>query len=445
MDPQGLILADDAGQLLIRAGLVNDHQVMDARRHQTAHGGTLGEHLVLMGAIDDEVLTQFFHQALMVPRANPNRLAQVPRRPLSMVPADMAAEFRLIPVGADREQNLTLAMSNPANSHAVDEITFFTSHYVLRQVATQTQIAWCLAHYYGIVTALGETLMEDTPVSDGVPEQMSRDSTARGKGSGSRHRVLPPLTSPIQRVTVDRALAKSNDAVPRPAVPRPAVPMEAELSGPTGPMKTKPRPPTPTPAQPPARELRPQAGELSVTPSPILREQSPLPAVVIGPEAATHAANVGEGATNAPEEDDAPVLLLQKKLTQPESETPNPLDGVRAEDSVVILNTRKARRVRSTQLGVGIASGRDDNTPASTAPSAANDSAAGGVPETVADDADTAVTEPPPRGFPGNRPRRVWPTRNHDSAAAAWCLGRRGQRGARFRAHSVVGGRTRKQ
>ena len=70
----------------------------------------------------------------------------------------VAIELRAIPVSLDSDNNLTVAMSDPSDRHAVDEIAFFTGSYVVRAVATQMQIAWCLAHYYGHITELGERL-----------------------------------------------------------------------------------------------------------------------------------------------------------------------------------------------------------------------------------------------------------------------------------------------
>ena len=327
-------MSNDAGQLLIRAGLVTEQQIMNARRNITLQGGTLGEHLVMMGAVDDEKLTQFYHQALMVPRANPNRLAQVPRRSITLVPADMASEFRLVPVRVDGDLNLTLAMSDPANSHAVDEIAFFTSHYVMRQVATQTQIAWCLAHYYDVVTPLGETLMQEAPA------KAKPTTAAKGKPS-ARRRVLPPLTSPI------------------------------------------PRPSTVQPTPDPLAKTEPVTLD-SETHTPTQAEQSP-PAGVPKPQ------------------EDAPVLLVQKK--QPRTDRPStgvPIQPASEEDGVIILSTKKRRNARSTDIGVGLKPRPPSNSPVpvensgtvrdrapsedqATAPT--QDSA----PRALADEADTTV------------------------------------------------------
>ncbi len=146
----------------MQAGLVADDQLRTAREARAQGGGTLGEHLVLIGSVDDDTLTEFYASRLVIPRIAPEDLARIPAAVLKRIPADMAAEFRVVPVAADGELNLTLAMSDPADQHVVDEVAFFTGSYVVRAVATQLQIAWCLAHYYGVLTPLARArLMGD--------------------------------------------------------------------------------------------------------------------------------------------------------------------------------------------------------------------------------------------------------------------------------------------
>lgn len=147
-------MADDVGSLLLRAGLVAPEQVAAARKEVNNVGGTVPEQLVQQGHISDEELTTFYRKRLLIPRVNPSDLAKLSNRLLEKVPPDMATEFRSIPVSLDREGNLTLVMSDPSDTEAVDEIGFFTGNYVVRAIATQAQIAWCLAHYYKKKTKL---------------------------------------------------------------------------------------------------------------------------------------------------------------------------------------------------------------------------------------------------------------------------------------------------
>jgi len=138
----------------VSAGLVAEEQLARARDARQQIGGTIGEHLVLAGVVDDETLAGFYAAKLRVPRVSEKDLAAIPKEVLRKIPQDMAAEFRILPIGHDGEQNLTVAMSDPADTNAVDEVTFFTGCYVVRAVATQSQMAWGLGRYYQITTPL---------------------------------------------------------------------------------------------------------------------------------------------------------------------------------------------------------------------------------------------------------------------------------------------------
>jgi hypothetical protein len=199
-------MADDAGALLVRSGLVSPSALDSARAVAASQGGTLGEQLVAAGAIADDALTDFYRSRLLVPQVNPNTLARLPVRVVATIPGDMAIELRAIPVSLDNDNNLTVAMSDPSDRHAVDEIAFFTGTYVVRAVATQMQIAWCLAHYYGHVTELGQRLLQPShqgPVAKPVEAASSSSGSMRrarghtGRVDAARHRAIAPITNQI--------------------------------------------------------------------------------------------------------------------------------------------------------------------------------------------------------------------------------------------------------
>ena len=196
-------MADDAGALLVRSGLVSSNALDDARARIASVGGTLGEQLVASGVITDDELTDFYRSRLLVPQVDPNLLARLPPSVVGTIPGDMAIELRSIPVSLDRDHNLTIAMSDPSDRHAVDEIAFFTGAYVLRAVATQMQIAWCLAHYYGHVTSLGQRLLQASQaeaiasVIAAAPDRVPRTKGVTGKVHAARHRAVAPITGPV--------------------------------------------------------------------------------------------------------------------------------------------------------------------------------------------------------------------------------------------------------
>ncbi|HEY6033992.1 MAG TPA: hypothetical protein VIV58_07020, partial [Kofleriaceae bacterium] len=232
-------MADDAGALLVRSGLVTSSALDDARARVTEIGGTIGEQLVASGVLTDDVLTDFYKSRLLVPQVNPNTLARLPIKVVGLIPNDMAIELRVVPVSLDEDNNLTVAMSDPSDRHAVDEIAFFTGAYVVRAVATQMQIAWCLAHYYGHVTNLGQRLLR--PENEPAPEPISRPQRQRGitgEVQAMRHRGLVPGEA---QVAVDAPKVIVEDGAAPAAASEPESTPESAPESATGEVKT-PRP-----------------------------------------------------------------------------------------------------------------------------------------------------------------------------------------------------------
>ncbi|HEY4178464.1 MAG TPA: hypothetical protein VGM90_16570 [Kofleriaceae bacterium] len=170
-----------------------------ARARVEQYGGTIGEQLVFNNAIADDALTAFYKERLLVPLVNPNTLARLSVRVVASLSQDLAIELRAIPVSFDDANNLTIAMSDPSDSAAVDEIAWFTGAHIVRAAATQMQVAWCLAHYYGHVTPLGQRLLQagGGAAVAAVSPQKPRTRGLTGKVEAARHRGIPPVTGAI--------------------------------------------------------------------------------------------------------------------------------------------------------------------------------------------------------------------------------------------------------
>ena len=149
-------MTDNAGPLLCRAGLLTQTQLKSAYETLSRSGGTLPEVLIATEVLDEEQLCDFFRERLMVPRLGLAELSRVSRKITAVLPSDMAAEFRVIPIDIDGDGSLVLAMADPSDTHAIDEIRFFTGKPVVRAVAPAGAIAWALRHFYGVVTPLAE-------------------------------------------------------------------------------------------------------------------------------------------------------------------------------------------------------------------------------------------------------------------------------------------------
>jgi MshEN domain len=143
-------MADSSGALLLRSGIVKPEQLAEAHRVKQRDGGSFGEALIRIGAIDEEKLVEFYHKRLMIPRLEGARLQSVSPGVLNLVQPDMAAEFRVVPVEMDTDGAVVLAMADPSDNHAVDEVAFFADRFVVRAVASETVIREAIERFYRV-------------------------------------------------------------------------------------------------------------------------------------------------------------------------------------------------------------------------------------------------------------------------------------------------------
>lgn len=142
-------MASTAGNLLLRAGKITAEQLAAARALAHEKSYPLSEALVRGGAIDEPALVEFFARRLMIERLPPSRLHAIPKPVQRSVPPDMANEFRVVPIEFSSDGALVIAMADPTDTHAVDEVRFFTDRFVVRTVARLSEIYHALGVYYG--------------------------------------------------------------------------------------------------------------------------------------------------------------------------------------------------------------------------------------------------------------------------------------------------------
>jgi hypothetical protein len=143
-------MADLPGALLLQTGVLRREQLSAAAALRNTDGGSIGECLVRLGYVDEETLAQLYHRRLMIARIADHQLVNIKKKVLALVPSDMAAEFRVVPLETDNEGGLTLAMADPADNHAVDEVAFFADKFIVRVVATESAIRDAIERHYGV-------------------------------------------------------------------------------------------------------------------------------------------------------------------------------------------------------------------------------------------------------------------------------------------------------
>ena len=112
------------GELLVRENLISLAQLQKAQEEQRKTGARLGYSLTKLGIIDEEELTTFLSKQYGVPSIN---LAEFEISPdvLQLVPPELAKRHQLIPVNR-AGATLIVAMSDPSNIYAIDDLKFRT-------------------------------------------------------------------------------------------------------------------------------------------------------------------------------------------------------------------------------------------------------------------------------------------------------------------------------
>jgi type IV pilus assembly protein PilB len=134
------------GELLLKEKRITADQLQQALNHQKAGGGKLGYNLVKMGFVKDEEITALLSKQYGVPSIN---LAQFDIDPgvVKLIPPDTAHKYQIVPLSRSGG-TLTIAMTDPTNVFAMDDIKFMTGYNVEPVVASETAVIEAIQKYY---------------------------------------------------------------------------------------------------------------------------------------------------------------------------------------------------------------------------------------------------------------------------------------------------------
>jgi hypothetical protein len=141
------------GEILLERGLIDVDQLNSALAHQRQWGMRLGTTLVAKGFIAEGVLTRVLAESLGMPMVDLARIV-VDHKALQMVPRRLCEQYDVFPIGLQEQQNgrriLLLAMADPLNATAIDEIGFTTDTIVKPAIAQISSLEQAVRrHYYG--------------------------------------------------------------------------------------------------------------------------------------------------------------------------------------------------------------------------------------------------------------------------------------------------------
>jgi len=134
------------GEILVRENLISPQHLRQALDYQREHGGRLGYNLVKLGLVSDDTITAVLSRQYGIPSVN-LELFNIDDSVLRLIPQEVAQKYSVLPlsrVGA----TLTLAMVDPTNVFAMDDIKFMTGLNVEPVVVAEASVQAAIARYY---------------------------------------------------------------------------------------------------------------------------------------------------------------------------------------------------------------------------------------------------------------------------------------------------------
>jgi type IV pilus assembly protein PilB len=198
------------GDLLVREGLIDNEQLARALQEQKGSNDKLGSILVKLGFITEEKLIAFLSRQYGIQSITLSQL-DIDPDVLKLVPEQIARKYEVLPIKRQGNQ-LTLAMGDPTNVFALDDIGFMTNLQVIPVVASQAAIRKAIDRAYesqmaGLVSEFEGTTAANVELVDGGEQSAAKIDVFELKESAD----LPPIVRLINMILVDAIRRGASD------------------------------------------------------------------------------------------------------------------------------------------------------------------------------------------------------------------------------------------
>ena len=175
------------GEILVRENLINSQQLREALEYQRSSGGRLGSNLVKLGIISDDVITAVLSRQYGVPSINLD-LFQIEEDTIKLISHEVALKYSVLPiskVGA----TLTLAMADPTNVFAMDDIKFMTGLNVEPVIASEASLQTAIGKYYSSSKQIDVFDFASVGEFERNGKPFAKNGNGNGNGNGNRNNI----------------------------------------------------------------------------------------------------------------------------------------------------------------------------------------------------------------------------------------------------------------
>ena len=139
-------MVDRLGELLVREKLITTDQLKKAIEEQRSSGGRLGYNLAKLGYVNEKDLTIFLSKQYGIPAVD-LAATEIDPEIIKQIPQDIANKYQVIPISRTGS-TLVIAMADPSNIFAIDDLKFLTGYNIDSVVASEVAIKDAIEKYY---------------------------------------------------------------------------------------------------------------------------------------------------------------------------------------------------------------------------------------------------------------------------------------------------------
>ena len=139
-------MVDRLGELLVREKLITADQLKKAIEEQRSSGGRLGYNLSKLGYVNEKDLTIFLSKQYGIPAVD-LATTEIDPEIIKQIPQDVANKYQVIPISRTGS-TLVIAMADPSNIFAIDDLKFLTGYNIDSVVASEVAIKDAIEKYY---------------------------------------------------------------------------------------------------------------------------------------------------------------------------------------------------------------------------------------------------------------------------------------------------------
>lgn len=140
------------GEILLKEKMITAGQLEEALKNQMIYGIKLGSSLIEMGYVDEEALANLLSGKLGVPCVSRRELLNIPNEVIRKLPRDLVEKYHVVPFKHERNR-ISVAMADPTDFMAIEEIGFVTGHVIQPYIAPDVLVSRALAKFYNISSA----------------------------------------------------------------------------------------------------------------------------------------------------------------------------------------------------------------------------------------------------------------------------------------------------